>query len=286
MTKLVEHLGIDWFVVLFRNPNFEDSQLPYPSTIAEVRDKFGDLWDEEKLNDAIGYCTSLIKREDERLDKIESKAFTLLGVTGIAAGFIIAFAGLLFDWGNVSSTTALVVASLLYISVVVSLMLTIFLATKVVNIGAYRFTYPSANDIFNLVNADLRYVKRERAVSLFYSFAQNVRVVNRKATYLGGAQIWFRNSIMLLLATTLFFAAIIPFSSSSLNPVPVISNTPTSTITPTNTFSPTDIPTNTPTSTSIPTATPTSTYTPTFTPSPTLTITVTPSATQKGTPAP
>ena len=177
-----------------------------------------------------------MNREENRLDKIESKALTLIGITGIAAGFIVAFAGLLFDWGKISSIFALVIASALYVFVVISLMLTIFLAIKVVNIGDYRWTYPSANDIFGLTDASLSYVKRERVISLFYSFAHNIRVVNRKATFLGGAQLWFRNSIILLLSITLFSATYIPFasyrnSSSGTTTILPPTNTPTLTIT-------------------------------------------------------
>lgn len=284
--NILEQLGLDWIVALFRKPNFEDSPLPYPSTITEVRSRFGDLWDEEKLDDALSFCSDLFSREDERLDKIESKAFTLMGVTGIAAGFIMAFAGLLFDWKQVSSTSVMVVASILFASVAVSLILTIYLATKVVTLGDYRLTSPSANDIFKLNQSDLRYVKRERAISLFFSFVQNVRVVNRKATYLIGAQLWFRNSIVLLLVTTLFLALVIPLSATSSNGVsdnqvgvPTATTTPTSTIVPTSTVPPTRIPTNTPTPTFTVTATPTLTRTPTIAASPTMNITV------NGTPA-
>jgi hypothetical protein len=74
-------------------------------------------------------------------------------------------------------------------------MWTIILAIKVVAVGEYRFSYPSANDIFELANKPLHDVKKERVSSLFSSFSQNNRVINRKATFLKGAQLWFRNSI-------------------------------------------------------------------------------------------
>jgi len=269
MSKVIERLGLDWFVILGGKSAFEDAPLPYPMTLSEIRDKFGDLQEKEKLDDAIEYCTGLLKREEDRSDKVESKAFTLIGITGIATGFITAFAGLLLDRGKIASTPVLIAAAVLYILVVVSLMWTIFLAMKVVTIGAYLFTYPSANDIFRLSDANLHYVKRERAVSLFYSFAQNVQVVNRKATYLGGAQLWFRNSIILLLVLTLFLAIYTPFQS----PAPATRvSVPTPAPVPTDTPQP--APTSTPTPT--PTFTPTATPTVTVLPSPTITVTLAP----------
>lgn len=285
MKRFLEQLGVDWFTVIFKSSDFSDTPSPYPLSIKEISERFGDLSDEQKLDDAVSYCTNLLKREEDRLDKIESKAFTLIGITGIAAGFIVAFAGLLFDWEKISSMPALVIASTLYVIVAMSLMLTIFLAIKVINIGDYHLTYPSANDIFKLSNANLSYVKRERVISLFYSFAHNVQIVNKKATYLGGAQLWFRNSIILLLSTALFFAIYVPVvsylnnSSGGITTQSAPTPTYTPTASPTGTSTPTDTPTNTPT--------PTATLQPTFTPvpitSPTLTTTVTVSVTRKST---
>jgi hypothetical protein len=243
MIDLVERLGLDWLVVLIGRPAFQDAALPYPETISEVRAKFSGLVDGAKIDDAVDYCSGLLKREEERSDKIESKAFTLIGITGIAAGFITGFASLLLDRGKMAFVPALVVAVLLYIFVVVSLMMTIFLAVKVVTVLDYRFTYPSANDVFELPKLPLADVKIERAASLFYSFSRNVRVVNRKATYLGGAQLWFRNSIVLLLLLTLLLGLYAPVN---LLFVPNTTVTPTPNLVPSATETPHSI--STPTS--------------------------------------
>jgi hypothetical protein len=272
VSRIIEHLGLDWFVLLVGKPAFEDAPLPYPATLSEIREKFDGLRDKEKLDDAIEYCTGLLEREEKRSDKVESKAFTLIGITGIATAFITGFAGLLLDRGKINSAWVLIPAAVSYILVVISLMWTIFLAVKVVTVGDYWFTYPSANDILKLSNASLSYVRRERAASLFYSFAQNYRVVNRKATFLGGAQLWFRNSIVLLLFLSLLLAVCAP-----LMPAPA-SGVLTPTIGPGATVQPTTAPTDTPQPTSTPTMvvpTDTSTVTPLMTvqPGPTMTAT-------------
>jgi hypothetical protein len=275
--KIIERLGLDWFILLIGKPAFEDAPLPYPTTFSEIREKLGDLRDKEKLDDAIEYCSSLLKREEDRSDKVESKAFTLIGITGIATGFITGFAGLLLDRDKITSTSVLIPAAALYILVVISLMWTIYLAVKVVIVGDYRFTYPSANDIFDLSNATLNHVKRERAASLFYSFAQNVQVVNRKATYLGGAQLWFRNSIVLLLVLTLLLAVCAPLMPTSVPGVPTPPIGSGSTVQPTR--APTDTPQATPMPTGTPTRTPTSTPTCTLTATPTAIVQSSPTVT-------
>lgn len=203
---IIEKLGLDWFVLLIGKPAFEDAPSPYPSTLQEVRERFGDLKDIEKLEDATGFCTDLLEREEKRLDKIESKAFTLIGITGIAAGFITGFASIILDQSKITSAGVLKPAVLLYILVAISLMWTIYLAVKVVAVGEYRFTYPSANDIFKLSDSPLHDVKQEHVLSLFYSFAKNQQLINRKATFLNGSQLWFRNSIFLLLILSLLIA--------------------------------------------------------------------------------
>lgn len=245
--KIIEHLGLDWFVLLFGKPAFEDAPLPFPATLSEIREKFESLRDKEKLDDAIEYCAGLLEREEKRSDKVESKAFRLIGITGIATAFITAFAGLLLDRGKINSAWVLIPAAVSYTLVATSLIWTIFLAAKVVTVGDYCFTYPGANDILKLSKASLGYVRRERAALLFYSFAQNCRVANRKATFLGGAQLWFRNSIVLLLILTWLLAVCAP-----LMPAPD-SGVLTPTIEPSATVQPTTAPTDTPQPTPTPT---------------------------------
>jgi hypothetical protein len=275
MSKIIERLGLDWFVILIGKPAFEDAPLPHPVTLREAREGFRDL-EGEKLDDALEYCDALLEREDDRSDKIESKAFTLIGITGIATAFITGFAGLLLDREKLALAPILILAAALYILVVLALMFTIYLAVKVVTVGDYVFTYPSANDILELSKASLQYVKRERAASLFYSFTQNQQVVNRKATYLGGAQLWFRNSVVLLLVLTILLALYAPFKP--LAPAP---GTPVPTVEPSVTVQPRAVPTDTlqptPTLTMVvPTNTPTATPTATVGSSPTITVTLTP----------
>ncbi len=250
---LLERMGLDWFVLLAGKPAFFERPDPYPNSLKEIREKFGNLTDIKKLDDAIDFCTNLLEREDKRSEKIESKAFTLIGITGIASGFIIGFASLLLDQAKITSDLVLILASILYVLVVISLMWAIFLSIKVVTVGDYIFTYPSANDIFDLSQSTLLSVKNERVVSLFYSFVQNRRAIDRKATYLNGSQLWFRNSISLLLIITLLLAIYTPYKAFTSKTSAIITN-----ITPTITLQPTKVkPSPTPTSPQKPTSSPT-----------------------------
>lgn len=272
--RVVEQIGLDWFVILAGRPAFEEATNQH--TLADLRSVFAQVKEEGALDDAINYCSTLLKREDEREHQIESKAHTIIGFMGIATAFSLGFADLLIDRAQVASSWALVLIALLYLMVVSSFLWTIFLASKAVAVFEYRFTQPLADDILTLSKASLDDVKRERAASLFYSVAQNSQMVTRKGTYLGGAQLWFRNSIVVLLVLTLVLAVFIlvvpvppPGLDASAQPTMAPSQTlqpvPTQTLAiPTNTVTalPTDLPTAMPTATQILSPTMTATLVP------------------------
>lgn len=226
--KFFEDSGLDWIPLILCGKEPPDGQLPYPSSMPEIQKQFTSLTDETKLDYALEQCDDLVKREEDRADKIESKAFTLTGASGIAVSLIVGFAGLLLDQAPRRSPFIVLVA-VFFILVVVALMLTLYLALKVVRISAY--TYPSPDDIFGLSTTSIKVVKRERVSSLFYSFAQNTKLDNRKGTYLIGAEIWFKNSITLLMCLTLLLgvnAIFEPFGSVQTGIV--VQPTPTTSI--------------------------------------------------------
>ena len=221
LTAVSEAFGLDWLLVLAGKSPFKDPPLYDTATIAQIRERFGDMRGGKKLDDAVAHCTALVKREEERSEAIESKAFTLTATAGIAASFIVAFGSLLLDRAKLDNTPLLWITAIFYILAVLALVLTVYVALRVVRVGDYVFAYPSPEDIFVLSTGTLADVKLERAASLYYSYVRNLAVVNRKASYLQGAQLWFRNSVVLLLvlAFTLATYALLRPSSPSAAPV-------------------------------------------------------------------
>lgn len=132
--RIIEKLGLDWLVMLLGRPAFEDAPLLYAADLAGVRGKFSDLRGNEKLEDAVDYCAELLKREKDRADKVETKAFSLIGNTGITVTLIVGLGGLLFIPGRASLSCVLVAIGVFYIVAVFSLVFTIYLALKVVNV--------------------------------------------------------------------------------------------------------------------------------------------------------
>jgi len=115
LQKFLETVGLDWVPVLLGKHIFDGSS---PETekkdFTEIEEKFKSIRNHEKLDDAVAYCNSLLKREEERLSTIESKAFTLLGITGITTSFIIGLAGLLLDTTKIESVLVMIFGGLIY----------------------------------------------------------------------------------------------------------------------------------------------------------------------------
>ena len=284
LSKMIDFLGLDWFVLLWGKQPFEDGPSLYPTNPEEIEQRFGDLKG-NKLDDALEFSQELVERERDRLQTIEAKAFAVIGIASGATGFLGWFISLVFERNNSVSNWDLMAIVFLYLFIIVcvmSLIWTIYLATCVVKPFGYQFKSPFASDIFELKEKPVEYVRKQRAVSLFYSFVRNQIEVNKKVTYLNGAFTWLRNSIVLLLIIIVFIAFYLPvkwgMSPVAKNPTPTLAVT--SIVTPTYTLSPSPtvtipIITLTSTPTKTPNPIPTSTQTPTIAP----TIVVTPTQT-------
>jgi hypothetical protein len=195
-------LGFNCLSFLIKKPAEAPSE--FPSSPDEIRTEFGDLSEKLKLRDAIEYCTGLLQREEVREGIVESKAFSLIGNTTITVTLVIGLGGLLGNLAMNKFDLTVTVLAVFYFFVVLSFVITILLALNVVK--TETSAYPGANDIFDLVKKSLPIVQLERAASLFQSFRANHKVVDRKAQYLTCAQVWFRNSVVLLvLAAALLF---------------------------------------------------------------------------------
>ena len=271
---MLEALGISCFLrILFSDKAAATAKV---ANRPSIKASFGELTDSTKLNEALDFCNELLKREEDRRAIIESKAFTLISITGVAAGLITGLAGQLvgIDVGAVNTLPTVVgyfrlFSSVLYLVSVLSMMCTIYLCMLVVSVGNYQFAYPNASDIFSLSVASLHYVRHERLVDLYYSFVINSEIVNRKGTYIRCAQTWFRNSVVLLIFMTLVLASTqaIQVQTSSSDPASLISTQaatvlPVATETATNTPQPSVMTSATPSPTVV--IRPSSTITPTI----------------------
>lgn len=211
LKTLAERLGLDWIGVLFRaiarRGWYEPPIPPYPYEAAEIDKRLGQLT-HQRIEYALAYCTTLHERALSRSEKIESKAVLLLGTTGITSAFVVGFASFLLSSGKDFPTGFLVAGAVCYFALILALVMTILLASRVVAVEKY--TYPGAQRVFRFSSSSVTETKRQHVIDLFESFAKNVHVANTKATYLIGAQKWFVNAIVILLFIALLIAIYIP----------------------------------------------------------------------------
>ena len=243
-----------------------------PTKLPEIRNKVNDLSGEKIIDEALSYCKELLDDENERGEKIENKAFNLIGVTGISTAFITGVTSLVSD--NISPLSFCLIPSL-YVLIVLSLTLTVLLAFRVIKVGEYKHTRPDIADVFNMNLLKLVEIKKEHIATYLHCYARNCQVHNIKASYLIGSQIWFRNAVVLFLFLAFTLAVNISYGSTPVSPSanPTISITPTETAvlplapaTVAPTVSPTPIPTHTQTMV-LPTRSPTNTATQSLLPS-------------------
>jgi hypothetical protein len=153
--------------------------------------------DLKKVEDALSYTKGLLDEESTRGEKIDSKAFNLIGVTAISTAFVTGISSLL-PKGN-HTIAFLIILALLYLTIVFSLTFTILLSSRVVRVGNYSYSVPEVTDVFKMKSQSLLEAKKERLASYVYCYSKNYRVNNVKASYLMGAQLWFRNSMIAFL---------------------------------------------------------------------------------------
>lgn len=249
--EILEGTGFDWLpVILGFYKTFELEGMEVKGVQFDELDGI----DEGSLEVLTTRFTSLYNEEEQRRLQVESKANTIVGFTSIASGFIISFAQFLFATSSIGTSFFIVVVAL-YISISISWLITINLAMKPGSIRKYR--QPTTRDLLRLrKNKSVdNYIEiyKKYVSELYHSYESNNRVNNKKLEYLNGAQLWFRNTTLLLLALMVTIA--ISFLSKPediatpyteviiLTPTPLpISPTPSFSPTATNTVIPSPLP--------------------------------------------
>ena len=96
MNNFLESLGLNFLSLPNPDGYSDDTTSRKKYSFSEIRDIFDKVVSEKKLDDAIAYTSDLLKREEERVDKIESKASALIGFVGIVSTLITGLATLIF----------------------------------------------------------------------------------------------------------------------------------------------------------------------------------------------
>lgn len=216
----------------------------------------------DDLKALIDHLHRLTASEDEREKQVESKAFSLIGFTGLVATLIAGFSQLSRS-NNLSADVFPVLFGCLYLPMSIALLMTGLGAIKAVRVGKYNFMSPAIEDLFRLKKSRWNEVHRGYANDLIKSFVYNRHLINIKARYVSIAQNWFSYTLVLLILLLMMFG--VQFLLSPYMPTTTPTSTPaiTSTLNPTPqppAISPTAVYTST--MRSVPSATPIASSTP------------------------
>jgi len=253
---LLDTTGLDWLPVVVSDRFYTPYVQEHAQENQEITESFEAHQTKLKIKqitDVIQELSKLKTDEDNRQEKIEAKALSLISFTGLSSAFV---AGLVTVLGSAQYSEVLrqrvvIVYSLLLLS----LFVTVVLAIKAIRVGKFSFMFPHITNFWEREDmTDIEYY-RDQARDLLRSYIHNRGIVNDKASFVAGAQDWFRNTIMLLMLM-IAFIVFTPSQTSSTG-ADSCTATPTPVYTATYTATPPLTPTPTSTLTSPLTGTPT-----------------------------
>lgn len=192
----------------------------------ELLKKFDDSkakYNDEQLKSILDNFYASQNEENNRLDKIEAKANSLLGFTGIAATLVLGISAI--------SDESNLISLILRVAVGICFLVSILLAIQATQIGRYQFARPNIDNLWDFTNKSDKFVWQEQAYDILYSYLINRHWINDKASLVIGAQIWLRNAIILLLVLSISMALLPADRVVTTQNVPGTTITPSPTVT-------------------------------------------------------
>jgi hypothetical protein len=174
-----------------------------------MRTKIEDFesFDESKINAAIVSTQMLFEDEERRRGVIESKAATLVGVTGIAASLIVGFSSFLMSTVKTLHPAAIIVLAALFFWLAEALLITGWQAITGMVFRVYA--RPNPNDILSLREKDVIYYRRLFLKDLLNALNANTEMNNSKASSVICAQRSFYCAIAILASIASFISFIL-----------------------------------------------------------------------------
>lgn len=230
LQRFAKFSALNWLLIIADASRFHPSARPTEEQISGLVTGIEDA-SEDNLTEMADLLQRAYEEEEKRSAKIESKAITLMGVTGIAFSFVIGFAQFFGSDLNLPGTIQFVL-TVLYLFIGVSLLATVLIAKRAIEIGKFVYRRFASHAFFELPRLGRSEFYREYTSNLLSFVQHNHAVNNDKATHVIAAQNWFRNAIVLFF----FLLMLLSFSpyldnSSALEPevIIIVTATPVST---------------------------------------------------------
>jgi len=158
----------------------------------------------ERIEEALQYCATNYHYEQNRRDKIESKANTLIAASIISIAFITGFlCDILYDIPNLSLIFIIIIITT-YIILAVFIIRSINYSLKVSRLGNYTMDNQHLVD-YNMTESDFIHIKKIRTINYYLLFTKNKHNNDNKEKYINIAQNSMKSVALVFLLLSLIF---------------------------------------------------------------------------------
>jgi hypothetical protein len=222
LASLLEQLGIDWLPELFGKRCFDVEPPPFEVSDEKLDEAIGHLDSEDSICRTVEEVSEAFDQETQRINTIEDKAKWLFSASSLPSAVALAGIGYFSSLVGLSPAAAIWLAIFLLSLSLVALLFTALLSWKTLHIHDYVFQTPSPKAVLSIGELGVDRFFKEKAKALFSALCWNTTVANVKGTYLGGAQLWFRNSVILILLAVILVPALLVIQMGWEKPAPEI----------------------------------------------------------------
>lgn len=166
----------------------------------------------ERIEEALQYCATHYRNEENRRDKIESKANTLIAASTITIGFITGFLCMILYDAPSLSLLFLIIILIVYIIIAMFIIKSINYSLKIGRLVKDTLTDQQRID-YNISETDLIHIKKARVINYYLLFTINRENNDKNEKYINIAQNSMKNAVIVLLLLSLSFVLDIVLSS-------------------------------------------------------------------------
>jgi len=199
LKSALEKLGLDWLPELFGRRAFKVTRPSFEVSDGDRDLAIDSLDTDDSILLAVTEAAEAYSYQENRIQSIEDKARWLYSASSLPSA--VALAGIGYFASLVGSPSPITVWSAIGLLVLslVALLFTALLSWKTLHVHDYTFQAPTPNFALSVAERGVRDSSKDKTKALYSAMCHNAIVGNIKATYLGGAQLWFRNSVALIL---------------------------------------------------------------------------------------
>lgn len=167
----------------------------------------------------LDYLNSIVKEEEARLSTIESKIGQIIGQSGILLALISLFAPLFYDKLNHLHIVLKLIILLLFFIGFLFFMVSIFQATKTLNIRDFIYVRPSVNTVLNKEYKDEQAFFVVQIKDLISGITNNIKTNNLKGNLLLYSHRAFRTGLIVISLLGLLIISLFTFNKKPDNPI-------------------------------------------------------------------